>query len=51
MIFGRTAVPPDTREPQMSDATEIDVDGVPVRITNRDKPFFPKLGPGGPKAR
>lgn len=33
----------------MSDATEIDVDGVPVRITNRDKPFFPKLGPGGTK--
>ena len=25
-------------------AEEIDVDGVEVRLTNRDKPYFPKLG-------
>lgn len=34
----------------MSDAAEhIDVDGVSVRITNRDKVFFPKLGAAGTK--
>ena len=30
-------------------AEEIDVDGVTVRITSRDKVFFPKLGAGGTK--
>ena len=30
-------------------AEEIDVDGVTVRITNRDKVFFPKLGAAGTK--
>lgn len=30
-------------------AEEIDVDGVAVRLTNRDKPYFPKLGAGGTK--
>src|SRR5690349_4474269 len=30
-------------------AEEIDVDGVKVRFTNRDKPFFPKLGAKGTK--
>ena len=30
-------------------AEEIDVDGVTVRITNRDKAFFPKLGANGTK--
>ncbi|MFM8599760.1 MAG: DNA polymerase domain-containing protein [Mycobacterium sp.] len=30
-------------------AEEIDVYGVAVRITNRDKPFFPKLGAAGTK--
>lgn len=30
-------------------AEEIDVDGVMVRITNRDKVFFPKLGAAGTK--
>jgi DNA ligase D len=30
-------------------AEEIDVDGVTVRITNRDKVFFPRLGAGGTK--
>ena len=30
-------------------AEEIDVDGVTVRITNRDKVFFPKLGANGTK--
>jgi DNA ligase D len=30
-------------------AEEIDVDGVMVRITNRDKVFFPQLGAGGTK--
>jgi DNA ligase D len=33
----------------MASAEEIDVDGVSVRITNRDKVFFPKLGAGGTK--
>lgn len=33
----------------MSNAEEIDVDGVAVRITNRDKVFFPKLGAAGTK--
>ena len=32
-----------------SAAEEIDVDGVAVRITNRDKVFFPKLGTAGTK--
>ena len=35
----------------MSNAEEIDVDGVGVRITNRDKIFFPKLGANGTKGR
>jgi DNA ligase D len=30
-------------------ATEVDVDGVAVRLTNRDKPYFPKLGAKGTK--
>jgi hypothetical protein len=30
-------------------AEEIDVDGVTVRITNRDKVFFPELGAAGTK--
>lgn len=30
-------------------AEEVDVDGVKVRFTNRDKPFFPKLGSKGTK--
>lgn len=30
-------------------AEEIDVDGVAVRITNRDKIFFPRLGAAGTK--
>jgi len=33
----------------MGEAEEIVVDGVAVRITNRDKVFFPKLGPAGTK--
>ena len=33
----------------MASAEEIDVDGVSVRITNRDKVFFPKLGAEGTK--
>jgi len=33
----------------MADGDEIDVDGVAVRITNRDKVFFPQLGAGGTK--
>jgi len=33
----------------MAGAEEIDVDGVAVRITNRDKVFFPKLGERGTK--
>lgn len=32
-------------------AEEIDVDGVMVRITNRDKVFFPKLGANGTKGK
>jgi DNA ligase D len=32
-----------------SKAEEIDVDGVAVRLTNRDKPYFPKLGSAGTK--
>lgn len=32
-------------------AEEIDVDGVAVRITNRDKVFFPRLGTEGTKGR
>jgi DNA ligase D len=32
-----------------SKAEEVDVDGVAVRLTNRDKPYFPKLGPAGTK--
>lgn len=32
-------------------ATEIDVDGVSVRITNPDKPFYPKLGKDGTKGK
>ena len=30
-------------------AEEIDVEGVKVRLTNRDKPYFPKLGSAGTK--
>ncbi|EKF25769.1 DNA polymerase LigD [Mycolicibacterium hassiacum DSM 44199] len=30
-------------------ATEIDVDGIKVRVTNRDKVYFPKLGRDGTK--
>jgi DNA ligase D len=33
----------------VSPAEEIDVDGVTVRITNRDKVFFPELGAAGTK--
>ena len=33
----------------MTGSQEIDVDGVAVRITNRDKVFFPKLGAQGTK--
>lgn len=33
----------------MASAEEIDVDGVSVRITNRNKVFFPKLGTAGTK--
>ncbi|OBF10916.1 non-homologous end-joining DNA ligase [Mycobacterium sp. ACS4331] len=32
-------------------ATELDVDGVLVRVTNPDKPFFPDLGADGTKGR
>ena len=32
-----------------SKAEEIDVEGVAVRLTNRDKPYFPKLGSKGTK--
>ena len=36
--------------PEMaSKAEEIDVEGVAVRLTNRDKPYFPKLGSKGTK--
>ncbi len=31
-------------------ATELDVDGVKVRLTNPDKPYFPELGKDGTKA-
>ncbi len=34
-----------------SAATEIDVDGVMVRVTNPDKPFYPKLGADGTKGK
>ena len=34
-----------------SKAEEIDVDGVAVRFTNRDKPYFPKLGSKGHQGR
>ena len=32
-------------------ATEIDVDGIKVRLTNPDKPYFPKLGAAGTKGK
>ena len=32
-----------------SKAEEIDVEGIAVRLTNRDKPYFPQLGAGGTK--
>lgn len=32
-------------------ATELDVDGVAVRLTNPDKPYFPKLGADGTKGK
>lgn len=32
-------------------ATELDVDGVKVRLTNPDKPFFPELGKDGTKGK
>jgi DNA ligase D len=34
-----------------SSATELDVDGVAVRLTNPDKPYFPKLGRDGTKGK
>ena len=34
-----------------SAATELDVDGVKVRLTNPDKPYFPKLGKNGTKGK
>ncbi|MGZ8748383.1 MAG: non-homologous end-joining DNA ligase [Mycobacterium sp.] len=34
-----------------SKAEEIDVDGVAVRLTNRDKPYFPALGSNGTKGK
>ena len=34
-----------------SPATEIDVDGVMVRVTNPDKPFCPELGSDGTKGK
>ncbi|CAJ1578834.1 DNA polymerase domain-containing protein [[Mycobacterium] wendilense] len=34
-----------------SKATEIDVDGIKVRVTSPDKPFFPELGADGVKGR
>jgi len=34
-----------------SPASEIDVDGVLVRVTNPDKPFYPKLGKDGTKGK
>lgn len=33
----------------MAAAEELDVDGIAVRLTNPDKPYFPKLGSGGTK--
>ncbi|ODR06347.1 ATP-dependent DNA ligase [Mycolicibacillus koreensis] len=35
----------------MPTAEELDVDGVTVRLTNPDKPFFPRLGAAGTKRR
>ena len=35
--------------PSNTPAGEIDVDGVAVRVTNRDKVYFPLLGSGGTK--
>lgn len=32
-------------------ATELDVDGVKVRLTNPDKPYFPQLGAAGTKGK
>jgi len=32
-------------------ATELDVDGIKVRLTNPDKPYFPKLGADGTKGK
>lgn len=32
-------------------ATEVDIDGVAVRITNPDKPFYPRLGAAGTKGK
>ena len=32
-------------------AEELDVDGIAVRVTNRDKVYFPKLGSKGTKGR
>ncbi|KRE26868.1 ATP-dependent DNA ligase [Mycobacterium sp. Soil538] len=32
-------------------ATELDVDGVKVRLTNPDKPYFPQLGKDGTKGK
>lgn len=32
-------------------AEELDVDGIAVRVTNRDKVYFPELGPNGTKGR
>jgi DNA ligase D len=34
-----------------SPATELDVDGIKVRLTNPDKPYFPKLGRDGTKGK
>ena len=34
-----------------SPATELDVDGVKVRLTSPDKPYFPELGRDGTKAK
>ena len=34
-----------------SKAEELDVDGVAVRLTNRDKPYFPELGSEGTKGK
>ena len=32
-------------------AEELDVDGIAVRLTNRDKVYFPQLGANGTKGR